>query len=135
MERQQQQQQQLLIILGVMLVGIALVVGIQMLGEDAANENLEAVIADCTFLATQAQHWYKSPGNLEGGGRSFAHFALSAIGADSVNAHGTYSVSRLTGESFVLTGTGIEDPDRDGNPLTVSITVYADALSAPIITY
>ena len=133
MERQQQQQ--LLIILGVMLVGVALVVGIQMLGEDAAYENLDAVIADCTFLATQAQQWYKSPGNLGGGGRSFAHFCLSAIGADSVNAHGTVSISRLTGNSFVLTGTGIEDPNRDGIPLTVTLTVYADALSAPIITY
>ena len=131
---QRQQQQQLLIIIGVMLVGIALVVGIQMLGEDAAYENLDAVLADCTFLATQAQQWYKSPRNL-GGGRSFTHFCLSAIGADSVNGNGTYSISRLTGESFVLTGTGIEDPNRDGSPLTVTLTVYAHALSAPIITY
>ncbi|MCD6335380.1 MAG: hypothetical protein DRP97_01300 [Candidatus Latescibacterota bacterium] len=133
MERQQQQQ--LLIILGVMLVGIALVVGIQMLGENTAAANLDAVIADCTSLAIRAQTWYKRPSILEGAGRSFAYFSLSAIGADSVNAHGTYSISRLTEDSFVLTGTGIEDPNRDGNPLTVSFTVYADALSAPIITY
>ena len=53
----------------------------------------------------------------------------------TARANGTVSINRLTGESFVLTGTGIEDPDRDGNPLTVSITVYADAMSAPIITY
>ncbi len=52
-----------------------------------------------------------------------------------MNAHGTVSVSRLTEESFVLTGIEIEDPNRDRNPLTVSITVYADALPAPIITY
>ena len=131
----QQQQQQLLIVIGVMLVGIALVVGIQMLGENAADANLDAVIADCTSIATRAQNWYKKPSILEGGGRSFAYFSLSAIGAETVNANGTYSISRLTGESFVLTGTGIEDPNRDGAPLTVTLTVYADALSAPIITY
>ena len=116
-------------------MGIALIVGIQMLGESVADANLHTIMEDCMSITTRAQDWYKRPSILDGGGGSFSHFSLEAIGANRTNANGTYSVSHITSDSFVLTGTGKEDPNYDGTMLTVTITVYADATSAPIITY
>jgi len=129
------QRKHLLIILGVAIVGIALVVGIQMLGENTADAHLNAIIDDCMGIATRAQHWYKRPSILDGGGRFFRDFSLETIGADSMNDNGTYSVSHRTVDSFVLTGTGKLDLNHDGTMLTVAITVYADTISDPIITY
>lgn len=135
MKQQQQKQKHLLILLGIVIVGIARVVGIQILGENVADANLKAVMQDCTSMATRAQHWYKKTSILDGGGCSFSHFSLEVIGADSTNTNGTYSVSHVTSDSFVLTGTGKEDSNLDGTILTVAITVYAEAISNPIITY
>ena len=49
------QQQLLLIVLSVIIVGIAVVVGIQMFGASAASSNLEAVTSDLLHLAARAQ--------------------------------------------------------------------------------
>lgn len=65
------QQQLLLIVLGVIIVGIAVVVGINVFTASASAANRDAVISDLTNLAAMAQQHYRKPGALGGGGNSF----------------------------------------------------------------
>jgi len=126
-------QQLLLIVLGVIIVGIAIVVGIQMFGASAVEANKNAIVQDALQVAAKAQQWYRKPEVLGGGGRSFENFDLTDIGytgQDSVETQdGTIIVSGQGSNSFVVTVVGKEDGDGDGNPVRVRMTVYADSTS------
>jgi len=85
------QQQLLLIILGVIIVGIAVAVGINMFTGGARDANRDAVINDLVNLAAKAQQFYRRPQSLGGGENSFGGFKLNA--SDTGNANGSYSVT------------------------------------------
>lgn len=48
------QQQLLLLVLGAIIVGVAIVVGVNMFSTSAVNANRDAVLQDCMTLATRA---------------------------------------------------------------------------------
>ncbi|HDQ00335.1 MAG TPA: hypothetical protein ENN22_14305, partial [bacterium] len=58
------QQQLLLIVLSVIIVGIAVVVGINMFGASAAAANQDAVINDCVDLTARAHQWAIKPAGM-----------------------------------------------------------------------
>jgi hypothetical protein len=74
------QQQILLVILGVIVVGIAVVVSIAMFQDNAVDHNRAAVIGDLKKLAIKAQQYYAKPTTLGGGGNSFAVLTADATG-------------------------------------------------------
>lgn len=129
------QQQLLLIVLSVIIVGIAVVVGINMFGASAASANLEAVSNDLLNLAASAQQYYVKPSSMGGGGNSFAGLSADAAGIAKLtpkasNDNGTYSV-KTAGDatSVVIQGVGKHDGDADDTNCTVEITVYNDHIS------
>ena len=63
------QQQILLIILGVIVAGIAVIVGIAMFQDNAVDHNRAAVIGDLKKLAIKAEQYYTKPTTLGGGGQ------------------------------------------------------------------
>jgi hypothetical protein len=65
------QQQLLLIVLGVIIVGIAVVVGINLFNANAKEAAKDGVVSDCTNLGAMAQQFYKKPISMGGGGNSF----------------------------------------------------------------
>ena len=128
------QQQLLLIVLGVIIVGISIVVGINLFGEQAAASNFDAVMNDMQRIAAISQQWYLKPVALGGGGRSYASVSLANVNVSSGNQNGSYSINAPSQNSFTLTGVGVEDGDNDGTPITVSVIVHPDSASAPTIT-
>jgi hypothetical protein len=58
------QQQLLLIVLGVIVVGIAVVVGINLFNASAEEANKDGIVSDCTNLGAMAQQYYKKPCRL-----------------------------------------------------------------------
>jgi len=123
------QQQLLLIVLGVIIVGIAVAVGITMFGAGAAQANFDAVMADCQKIASDAQGWYRKPVNMGGGGRSFTDMTLARLGFPDANENGEYEIDIAEdGESFEITGTGVEDADNDDNPVEIVLYVEADSI-------
>jgi Tfp pilus assembly protein PilE len=123
------QQQLLLIVLSVIIVGIAVVVGINMFGASAASANLEAVTNDLLNLAARAQQYYVKPVSMGGGGNSFADITIQDLTAKPSNDNGIYSVS-VAGNATGVTiqGIGKQDGDGDGTNCTVTIAVQADTL-------
>ena len=58
------QQQLLLLVLGIVIVGLAVVVGIQAFGENQKKANTDAVVNDAIRIASDAQAWALKPGRL-----------------------------------------------------------------------
>jgi len=121
------QQQLLLLVLSVIIVGIAVVVGINMFSTSAESANLEAVTNDLMHFSSLAQQYYIKPTSMGGGGGAFTGIAMKHIvpsvgaGTEYVNDNGTYEISTAGSDSTVaLLGT----PKRARN--TVTVTVYKD---------
>ena len=129
------QQQLLLIVLSVIIVGIAVVVGIQMFGASAASSNQEAVINDLTNLAAKAQQYFVKPTSMGGGGNSFVGIAMqdmAPVGSSATTwstENGEYTISTAgSAESVSLQGTGTYQ-DKDSNVAQVVMQVTANEIS------
>jgi len=83
------QQQLLLIILGVIIVGIAIAVGINMFATSATESNRQAVIGDLMNYGARAQRYLKTPESLAGGGQDFQGFFL--VDREKTNGNGTFN--------------------------------------------
>lgn len=132
------QQQLLLIVLSVIIVGIAVVVGINMFNDQAASSNLDAVTSDLVNLASRAQQHYRRPTAMGGGGGSFILLTGDATGlayltTQPTNENGTYSITTAgSATSVTLTGVGTEDGDSDGTPCTATVQVWADSIAVSV---
>ena len=103
------QQQLLLIVLGVIIVGIAVVVGINLFNANAEEANKDGIVSDATNLGAMAQQHYKKPGSMGGGNNSFdgsvgTNGVSWAIPLSLVNtANGGY-VAVIGAQTVVITG-------------------------------
>ena len=104
------QQQLLLIVLGTIIVGIAVIVGINMFTTGAVNAERDALLQDVNNVASTAASYWRKPAALGGGARSFVGVSdVIAFGADSSNANGNFLMSTVTANSFTLTATGANE--------------------------
>ena len=101
------QQQLLLIVLGTIIVGVAVVVGINMFTTGAVNAERDALLQDVNNVASTAASYWRKPAALGGGARSFVGVSdVTSFGADSSNANGNFIMSSVAANSFTLTATG-----------------------------
>jgi hypothetical protein len=128
------QQQLLLIVLGVIIVGIAVVVGINLFNANAEESTKDGIVSDCTNLGAMAQQFYKKPTSMGGGGNSFTGGTGWAIpgtgvagGLDST-AYGLYTRVNAD-QSVVITGTPHPENNYDW---TVETTVTPTAITTVI---
>ncbi len=120
------QQQLLLIVLGVIIVGIAVVVGINVFTASSLQANNNAVIADLTTIASMAQQYYRKPEAMGGGGNSFANFGIPL--SLQTTANGSYSIT-TTGSATALGLTGIgTEINESEDSLTVVMAVTSTGI-------
>lgn len=104
------QQQLLLIVLGTIIVGVAVVVGINMFTTGAINAERDALLQDVNNVASNAASYWRKPAALGGGNRTFVGVSdVTTFGADSSNANGNIIMSSVTVTSFVVTATGANE--------------------------
>jgi Tfp pilus assembly protein PilE len=116
------QQQLLLIVLGVIVVGIAIVVGINLFNSNAVESNRNAIVADLNNVAAKAMQYYKTPTAMGGGGNSFVGYALPTGMGN--NANGTLSISTAgTATTIVFTGVGTEKGDNGSSEISYTCTI------------
>jgi len=122
------QQQLLLIVLGVIIVGIAVVVGINVFTSSAVSSNKDSVSSDLMNLGSMAQQHYRKPASMGGGGNTFngsgtpAGVAWDIPSGLATTGNGTYSISAITSASITILGTGNEK-GANGSPITITATV------------
>jgi len=142
------QQQLLLIVLGVIIVGIAIVVGITTFKSNAVSANRDQVMNILIHLASRAQQYYMKPTSMGGGNRDFKGFALTAV--DTGNASGSFSatVTQPSGAAYVagsttaipspaskiyIVGCGKQNGNDLASPVKVYVAVTADSTNAQIL--
>lgn len=117
------QQQLLLIVLGVIIVGIAIVVGINLFNANAEQSAKDTMVSEGTNLGALAQQYYKKPKAMGGGGNDFTGFKIPPKLVNTPT--GSWS-SSVTSTSVVLTG----DPSE--YTWTVTTKVYADSIISTV---
>ena len=124
------QQQLLLIVLGTIIVGVAVVVGINMFTTGAVNSERDALLQDVNNIASAAASYWRKPAALGGGARSFVGVSdVTVLGSDSSNANGTFVMSANTGTQFTLTATGANE-----GVIIVATVTQAGVSGTPTIT-
>ncbi len=96
------QQQLLLIVLGVIVVGIAVVVGINLFNANAEEANKDGIVSDATNLGAMAQQYYKKPASMGGGANKFSGWTIPTGLVSTAN--GDYAAPDGDQE-VVITGT------------------------------
>jgi hypothetical protein len=99
------QQQLLLIVLGIVIVGIALVVGINLFRSHAIESKRAIVTNELVNLASMAQNYYLKPTALGGGGRKFTGWAIAPELETTAAGHYT---AQIFADSIIVIGVGNE---------------------------
>ena len=125
------QQQLLLLVLGIVIVGLAVVVGIQAFGENQKKANSDALVNDAVRIASDAQAWKLKPKAFGGGGdtdkdnfsglgtdvEQLGYEIGSQEGCDTYgNLNGCFTIAGTDG---LLTITGIST--ANGNQVVVEV--------------
>ncbi|HEX2960189.1 MAG: hypothetical protein HF309_18935 [Ignavibacteria bacterium] len=142
------QQQLLLIVLGVIIVGIAVVVGINLFNSSSKDAGRDQVVSNLTNLASKAQQYYKKPTSLGGGQNDFNGFTLAAT--DTGSSVGSFSVATgvpsgaayvagsTTGisaasQTIYLTGCGKDKGNDDTNPVKAYTVVTPTTITTHVL--
>ncbi|MCX7798189.1 MAG: hypothetical protein N2249_06170 [Melioribacter sp.] len=124
------QQQLLLILLGIVIVGIAIFIGINLFRANAIEAKRNNVTNELVNLAAMAQKYYLSPQELGGGGRSFVGWDIPS--ELKITANGTYRREFVSADSIVILGTGNEVVTGDDS-IKVRITVLPTTYRVVIV--
>jgi len=137
------QQQLLLLVLAAVIVGLAVVTGINMFGQNALQANQDAIRQDLLTIASEAHAWYRRPVALGGGGNTFVGLT-GAAGFNNinygnatpfVNANASYAWGAAPSAiAQTITGTSIQDHDGDGVLMLLTATVAPNAVTIAVTT-
>jgi hypothetical protein len=126
------QQQLLLIVLGVIIVGVAVVLGIQYFGVGAEEAAKDELVAHSLTIGANAQQWFKKPESMGGGGLTFSGFALhynNKLIKLHASTNGAYTVTDAP-TTVTITGTPNTALNYDW---TVQCDVYADSMYTEVV--
>jgi hypothetical protein len=118
------QQQLLLIVLGVIIVGVAIVAGIGLFNAGAEESAKDELVAQSITIASNAQQYYRRPIAMGGGGNSFAGYLIPEKMQNTANGNYTATV----------TATSVEILGDPNAPLNYNWTVTTTALADTIYT-
>src|SRR4030042_4860354 len=118
-------QQLLLIALSIIIVGIAVVVGIDIFTANAQQVNRDSVILDLSNIAMAAQQYIRKPIEMAGGERVFTGFIIPPKLDTTQNGKYTIQVRPLT---ITLIGTGVEKGKDGINNVKVTMVISPDAI-------
>ena len=93
------QQQLLLLVLGIVIVGLAVVVGIEAFNENKSNSTVDAMVNDIVRIGSDFQAWSLKPQAFGGPseGEGFTNVSLERVGYTTAVLEGTPSYSTMTG--------------------------------------
>ncbi|MBD3337570.1 MAG: hypothetical protein GF353_00585 [Candidatus Lokiarchaeota archaeon] len=133
--------QKLLYISGLIVIGVAIIVGINKFNSSSAESNFDALHIDLLEIAGRARSYYKRSDMTKGGGYSFKGLTadrtgLSKIFAKPKNENGTFEIITAgNDDSLVVQATGHHDSDDDGQLFTIRMSVYPDSQRFEVVSY
>ena len=131
------QQQLLLLVLAIVIVGLAVVAGIQAFAENQKKSNADGLASTAVRLAVEAQAWLRTPimrggGMPETGARPFdftgitLDFGIMGYPVNALNQyadiHGFY-LGVVSGSDFIITATSANTSGAgDNNIICITVT-------------
>lgn len=134
------QQQLLLYTLGLLVVGVAILVGIQKFSASHQDASIEALKLDLLTIAAKAQLYYRTPKSLDGGDHSFSGLTthpdgLKKLGIALENENGSFKIISGNDDVLIIQAIGKDDYDGDGTNLTIEIKVFSDSVATSVVNY
>jgi hypothetical protein len=117
------QQQLLLLVLGIVIVGLAVVVGIQAFSENQKKSNADALVNDAIRIASDAQAWKLKPSAF-GGGASAEDWTGLNFGQIGYTVGDTDLTAAEAGDADYENLNGVFELADDGADLTITATSY-----------
>ncbi len=117
------QQQLLLILLGVILIGAAIVLALSLMSAQSVQSNRDAIINDMNHLAAHAYQYRISSSSLAGGGGKYTGYSIPL--SLTANANGSYTCV-VQPDLVTFTATSANNPSNtivasiDGNGQFIS---------------
>ena len=140
------QQQLLLLVLGIVIVGLAVVVGIQAFGENQKKSNADALVNDGVRIASDAQAWALKPAAFGGGDGEFTGVQFNDLGYDVLDAaddqcaatsyqnlNGCFTMVE-TGGTVTITGTSWEGAGAEAPVLNEVVVAVSGTRPQDIAT-
>ena len=131
-------QHKLFHIAGLIVVGTAILAGIQMFKSASMDANINALTLDLMNIAMKLQANYFKPKCLAGGDHSFSGIATDSTGLQRFfikpnNINGSFKIVSANNEFIVIRAVGKDDYDGDGQNLTVEMKVFADGVETEVV--
>lgn len=123
------QQQLLLVIVGVIIVGIAVITGINLFMSNAVDQKRNNIISDCIHLAAEAQQYYMRPTELGGGSEEFTGWIIPPN--LRTNQNGRF-IATVYSDSVVISGIGNEVV-TGGDSVEVLVSILPKSYNVRII--
>ena len=110
------QQQLLLLVVTAVIVGVAIMIGVDVFGSSMAKANEDSVRKDIIEVSSRLQQYYRTPSVLGGGNYGFpssltfnniGYFGDDVSGNTFENANGTYTLN-VDGNTVTINGAGNE---------------------------
>jgi hypothetical protein len=103
------QQQLLLILLGVIIIGAAIVLALNLMSAQSIQSNKDAIINDLNHIAAHAYQYRISSSSLAGGGGKYTGYHIPNTLASNENASYT---STVTPDEVTLTAISANNPNN-----------------------
>ena len=129
------QQQLLLIVLGVIIVGIAIVVGINIATTSAQSSNRDGVISDLNTIGSYAQQHYQKPTSMGGGNRTFTGPPAWTIPPALVTTGNGIYAATVAEQTVTLVGTGNETGNDGSAKVRATATITPTTITVSINNY
>jgi hypothetical protein len=135
------QQQLLLLVLGIVIVGLAVVVGIQAFSENQKKANSDALVNDAIRIASDAQAWKLKPAAFGGGADAdgWTGFTLEQVGYTTsggvyTNLNGSFQITTADASGVVIQANSLTGSGND-NQVVVTVTgTTPDDISTVVTT-
>lgn len=119
------QQQLLLLVLGIVIVGLAVVVGIQAFGENQKKANADALVNDGVRIASDIQAWVLKPAAFGGGAGDFSSVSFTDLGytvtsGQYTNLNGDFNMAASAAGAQIV-GCSLSSSSLD-NVVTIDVT-------------
>ena len=118
------QQQLLLLVLGIVIVGLAVVVGIQAFSENQKKANADAVVNDAIRIASDAQAWKLKPAAFGGGASAVEWTGLTFNQMGYSTGDQPYSSATATATEYENLKAIYALSGQVACPLTITATSY-----------
>lgn len=126
------QQQLLLLVLGIVIVGLAVVVGIQAFSENQKKANADAVVNDAIRIASDAQAWKLKPAAFGGGASAVEWTGLTFDQMGYETGDQPYSSAPAGPTEYENLNAIYALSNQQAGPLTITATSYETDGSTPL---